>query len=125
MMELGKSSIHFLPILYSLTHVHAIVLIHIHCCLDFLNIYYSIHKVQSTLNVLNDITKGSYALCSPYSPRLKPIERGFGLVWNEIRSHGHEAQRNPITVINRSFQKYSIFGTHGHACTFMLLFSML
>ena len=45
-----------------------------------------------------------------YSPRLKPIERGFSNVKRYIRKREHEGRVDPVALINEAFHYYSFAG---------------
>ena len=52
---------------------------------------------------------------APYSPELKPIEHGFGLVRREIQSKYAEliaGRLFKVQLIDQSFRKYSAVGSH-------------
>lgn len=59
---------------------------------------------------------GQWLYCSPYSPHLKPIERGFNLIKQYIQDHEVEAVNDPVKWINKAFQIYSVLGPRGGRC---------
>jgi hypothetical protein len=68
---------------------------------------------QRTPNVretIEEVFGGRYMYCSPYSPELKPIERGFALVKAYIRERDQLLQYadNHMALINEAFTYYSI-----------------
>ena len=83
------------------------------CCL-FDNA--SIHVVDSTLTVIDRIFNHNWKRNVEYCPHLNPIEKGFSMIWNYVRSHWLDAQRNPVIVLNNAFRYYSIGGPCGKNC---------
>ena len=66
---------------------------------------------QRTDNVriaIEDVFGGYFMYCSPYSPELKPIERGFSLVKQYIRENEAEWGNDHIALINAAFHHYSV-----------------
>lgn len=60
---------------------------------------------------------GRYLYASPYSPELKPIERGFSLIRRWIRDNEMHANRNdPTALIQQAFELYSVAGERGFVC---------
>ena len=49
---------------------------------------------------IEDVFGGYFMYCSPYSPELKPIERGFSLVKQYIRENEAEWGNDHIALIN-------------------------
>ena len=68
------------------------------------------HHTEETRAELERVTHGQYYYVPPYSPHLKPVERGFKLVKEWIRSHEEEAIQDPVQYINLAFQNYAING---------------
>jgi transposase len=71
-------------------------------------------KTQDALTILDQVFYGRYDFASPYSPRLKPIERGFANIKRWIRDHEIEASADPIGYINEAFRIYGVLGERGH-----------
>lgn len=66
---------------------------------------------QRTDNVrmaIEDVFNGYFMYCSPYSPELKPIERGFSLVKGYIREREAEWGEDHVGLINAAFHHYSV-----------------
>ena len=68
------------------------------------------HHTLNARDMLENIFNGNYYYSPPYSPNLKPIEKGFKQVKEWIRDHENEALRNPVEYINRAFHLFSIQG---------------
>jgi transposase len=64
--------------------------------------------------MIETVFRGLYIYCSPYSPELKPIERGFVNVKTFIRERDDDAEwiANPVGLISAAFQNYRV-GTPG------------
>ena len=75
----------------------------------------SVHKTPATLSVLDNVFQGRFRICSPYSPRLKPIERAFALVWRLVRDL-YRPGANVCELLHRCFFEYSLWGRKGPAC---------
>jgi transposase len=71
------------------------------------------HDVYAALNLA---FAGVWFFASPYSPHLKPIERGFALIKAFIKFHEDEALEDPVEWINRAFNEYSVGGPKGDSC---------
>jgi len=54
------------------------------------------HKTAMVREVLEQAFRGQYYYCAPYSPELKPIERGFAMIKRYIRMHEAEGIADPI-----------------------------
>lgn len=65
----------------------------------------SIHRVQSTVNILNDITNGRYIKVARYSHELSLVEKEFANVWNNIHYHYDASRQSPVAIINKAFTK--------------------
>jgi hypothetical protein len=76
----------------------------------------SSHHMADVRAALDAAFAGRWLYSSPYSPHLKPIERGFKLIKDFIQLHEVEAIADPITWINSAFQEYSVGGPQGHVC---------
>ena len=72
-----------------------------------------IHKTNDSLNCLENVFNGLFDFCSPYSPDLKPIEKGFKLVKEYLRTREDYSVLNLIDEIIDVFQLYSITGEFG------------
>jgi transposase len=72
-------------------------------------------KSGEVLAVLNHSFRQRYTYCAPYSPELKPIERGFSNVKNYIRERDNsdESRDDPVGLINSAFFYYSAEGEGG------------
>lgn len=72
-------------------------------------------KTQDVRDVAERVFRGRYMYCSPYSPELKPIERGFSNVKNYIRERDQDVewQSEPIKLIEAAFDYYSVSGLGG------------
>ena len=59
---------------------------------------------------IEDVFDGRFLFCSPYSPELKPIERGFALVKQYIREREIDPTwaNDKIGLINAAFHHYSV-----------------
>ena len=68
------------------------------------------HYTVDARDALEEIFEGNYYFVPPYSPHLKPIERGFKLVKEYIKEHEDEALLNPVEFIHQTFNLYSIGG---------------
>ena len=82
----------------------------------------SVHKTVDSLAVLENISRGMYRFSAPYSPHLKPVERGFSLVWQRIRDRCIAFRRADIgeeectNLINEAFTYYSPIGGGKESC---------
>jgi len=82
----------------------------------------SVHKAESTKAVLERVSHGHWCISAPYSPELKPVEKGFSLVLARIRrQHAQRFQRRVTEqectdVIEEAFRYYSIFGEGCESC---------
>lgn len=82
----------------------------------------SVHKAQSTIGLLEQVSHGHFCISAPYSPELKPVERGFSLVWNRIRrTHAQQfkhrvTQQQCTDLINEAFMFYSPMGEGCSSC---------
>jgi len=74
------------------------------------------HHANDVRAALDAAFNGQWLYASPYSPHLKPIERGFSLIKGFLRDHEDEAVINPVVWINHAFERYSVGGMHGHSC---------
>jgi len=64
-----------------------------------------------------------YLYSPAYTPEFKPVERGFSLVKTFIRKHDcPEYAANPVALIQRAFQAYSIDGEFANSGIASLLF---
>jgi hypothetical protein len=54
------------------------------------------------------VFNGYFMYCSPYSPELKPIERGFSLVKRYIREHEADWEGDDMGLIDSAFHHYSM-----------------
>jgi hypothetical protein len=73
----------------------------------------AIHKTIEARIRLEDVFNGNYRFCAPYSPHLKPIEKAFKLVKEEIsylEINNFEACNHPVRLINNAFLLYHIDG---------------
>lgn len=69
------------------------------------------HHTIEARNDLEEAFDGNYYFVPPYSPHLKPIEKGFKLVKEYLKQiNEDEALLNPINFINRAFTLFSIGG---------------
>ncbi len=69
-----------------------------------------------TLLMLSFVISGKFECCAPYSPDLKPVERGFKLVKGWLKHNEDFAQQDPIGAINHAFRLFSPDGEYGHHC---------
>jgi hypothetical protein len=76
----------------------------------------SSHHMPDVQDALDHCFNGHWYFSSAYSPHLKPIEKGFALVKNFLRTHEDEALRDPVKWINDAFELYSVRGALGHVC---------
>jgi hypothetical protein len=67
-------------------------------------------RTDRAKEVLNDTFQGMFLYCAPYSPELKPVERGFANVKRFIREHESEGAVDPVALIERAFSFYSVAG---------------
>lgn len=65
-------------------------------------------RTDNVRKAIEDVFGGYFMYCSPYSPELKPIERGFSLVKGFIREHEAEWKEDHIGLINAAFHHYSV-----------------
>ena len=70
----------------------------------------TVHGTDPCLVELESVCRGRFKFCPPYSPELKPIERGFANVKRYAREHENEAGIDPVGLINRAFHIYSLNG---------------
>ena len=65
--------------------------------------------------MLNRCFLGRYKYCAPYSPELKPVEKGFSNVKSYIRErdNDHYWQSHPLELIEEAFEYYSIRAESG------------
>lgn len=76
----------------------------------------SIHLVDSTQAVLEEITEGRHVQVSAYSHDFSPVERGFANVWGYIRRHWNSrGGQRAVDLINEAFALYSVSGERGYA----------
>jgi transposase len=67
---------------------------------------------------LERIFRGKYYYCSPYSPWLKPIERGFSMVKKYIRTFDHDlAEWDPKALIEHAFAHFKEGTVAGQAAS--------
>lgn len=64
----------------------------------------TVNTCERSLQAVDSVFNEKWARNAPYSPRLAPIERGFSLVWNLVQQRWHEAQQNPIRILEECFQ---------------------
>jgi transposase len=74
------------------------------------------HHADDVRAALDTAFNGQWLYASPYSPHLKPIERGFSLIKGYLRDHEDEAVLGPVLWINRAFERYAVGGEHGDSC---------
>ena len=76
----------------------------------------SVHMHPTTMQLLNQITYGHHiTMQAAYSHDLSPVERGFSVVWQYIRSQwSHTYQGTPEQLINDAFFRYSVAGPMSH-----------
>ena len=74
----------------------------------------SIHSTAESKEALDMAFDEDWTFCPTYSPRLKPIERIFGLIKGYLRDHEIEALLDPEGWIIKAFERYSCTGSHGH-----------
>lgn len=67
----------------------------------------TVHKTDGCRETLEAVFHGTCTFCPPYSPELKPIEKGFSLVKRYLREHEVSAMQDPVWWINHAFQLYS------------------
>jgi len=68
------------------------------------------HHTDEVRIVLQQITHGNYRFSPPYSPHLKPIEKGFALIKAYIKQNEDEALLRPVAFINQAFALHGIGG---------------
>ena len=73
----------------------------------------SVNKHTETILVADRISHGQWAIVSPYSPHLSPIERGFALVWQYCRRREHQ-HKEPHALLLEAFEHYSNTGPEGY-----------
>ena len=71
-------------------------------------------KSQTTIDTLEDVSRGRYQFTAPYWHIYSPVERGFSNVLREVRLHEDKAMFNPVTELDKAFFKYSAAGPMGH-----------
>ena len=87
-------------------------------------------RSAAATKTLEQLYAGRYHYVPPYSPRLKPIERGFANVKRYIRAreYTHKGETDPIGLINEAFHYYSFMGegsfTGKHHLTLTLLLTI-
>jgi len=65
--------------------------------------------------VIEAVFLGKYLYSPAYTPELKPVERGFSNVKHWIRKYDSpEAAADPVGLIQRAFELYSVRGALGH-----------
>jgi hypothetical protein len=69
-------------------------------------------RTQDVRVAIESVFSGFFMYCSPYSPELKPIERGFSMVKSYIREHEADWGGDHIGLIDTAFHHYSV-GTEG------------
>ena len=74
------------------------------------------HKTSEAIRRINMVFRGLFNFVPPYSPHLKPIERGFSMIRSYLRANSREAILNPIKVLNDAFHNYSTLGPSGYKC---------
>jgi transposase len=74
----------------------------------------SIHMVESTQALLEQITNGHHTTVASYSHDLSPVERGFASTWAYIHRHFDPTIHNPIDILNEAFSIYSVIGPLGY-----------
>lgn len=67
----------------------------------------TVHKTADCQDTLEYCFRGLYVFCPPYSPELKPIEKGFSCIKRFIRENEAQAILDPISWINKAFFLYS------------------
>jgi hypothetical protein len=82
----------------------------------------SIQVEEGSLAVVDNVTDGLWKRIPPYNPRLAPIERGFAMVWQEVRRNEKEALADPIGTIHKAFEKYSVIGPEGYKSKSSILY---
>lgn len=72
-------------------------------------------RTEDVRDAIESVFEGRYMYCSPYSPELKPIERGFALVKAYIRDRDQdlEYRNNNLALIKEAFDYYSIGNAGG------------
>lgn len=74
----------------------------------------TIHRTPNALHATENTFLGKFHFCAPYSPDLKPIERGFSLIKRWLRERENEALQDPIRMIEAAFFEFSVIGPQGH-----------
>jgi hypothetical protein len=74
----------------------------------------TIQTEEESLQIVEEVFHGLLKRVPAYSPRFSPIERGFSVVWGEIRRNSEHAMIDPEGAINAAFTKYSVWGPYGH-----------
>lgn len=76
-------------------------------------------KSRSVTECLEQLYPDHHVYVPGYSPRLKPIERGFSNVKRYIRKYEytHRGEYDPVTLINEAFEFYSFRGEGSSAGT--------
>lgn len=74
----------------------------------------SIHLVDSTQQLLDEITNGRHLTVASYSHDLSPVERGFANTWAYIHRHYDPSIHSPIDILNEAFSIYSLTGPLGY-----------
>lgn len=83
----------------------------------------SIQMEQESLETVDDVFHGLWKRVPAYSFRLSSVERGFSVVWGEVRRNSEYAISDPEGAINAAFTKYSVGGPYGHVGKLSLLFT--
>ena len=74
----------------------------------------TIHLVESTQEILSEITHGRYLKVAGYSHDFSPVERGFANTWAYIHRHYDSKIHTPVDIINAAFSAYSVSGPLGY-----------
>lgn len=73
----------------------------------------SVHLVESTMILLDEITEGRHVQVAPYSHDLSPVEKGFANIWKYVRGNWNKTNQSATEILNAAFQLYSVGGIFG------------
>ena len=74
----------------------------------------SIQVEEQSLAVVDEVFGGRWKRVPAYSSRLSPVERGFAMIWAEVRRNSEAAMAEPVGTINTAFEKYAVGGPEGY-----------
>lgn len=74
----------------------------------------TIHLVESTQQLLSEITNGRHLKVAAYSHDLSPVERGFANTWAYIHRYYDPSKHTQLQIIHAAFSAYSVSGPLGY-----------